>query len=146
MPGELSEEQIDHLLRTEQLGRIGCHAGGLTYIVPVSYVFDGSDIYGLSAEGMKLRMMRENPRVCFEVEQVTRWYDWRTVIVWGTFEELEGEEVERAYRLLHSRLTPLIEFESRGSATNASIPGVGARRFVLYRIRVDERTGRLERL
>ncbi|MDP9236199.1 MAG: pyridoxamine 5'-phosphate oxidase family protein [Chloroflexota bacterium] len=80
MLGELNRKEIDHLLRAEQLGRIGCHAAGVTYIVPVSYVFDGTCIYALSGEGMKLRMMRENPRVCFEVEQVKRWYNWQSVI------------------------------------------------------------------
>ena len=147
MLGELSQEQIDHLLRTEQLGRIGCHAGGVTYIVPVSYVFDGISIYALSAEGMKLRMMRENPRVCFEVEHVERWYNWQSVIAWGTFEELHDAEAERAYQLLHSRLTPLIEFESRTSAGgDAPAPGVAAEQFVLYRIRLEDRTGRFETL
>jgi nitroimidazol reductase NimA-like FMN-containing flavoprotein (pyridoxamine 5'-phosphate oxidase superfamily) len=147
MLGELSREEIDHLLRTEQLGRIGCHAGGVTYVVPVSYVFNGTHIYALSAEGMKLRMMRENPRVCFEVEHVERWYNWQTAIVWGTFEELSGQDAERAYRLIHSRLTPLIEFESRGAqAGDPPPPGVAAAQFVLYRIRVEERSGRYERL
>jgi nitroimidazol reductase NimA-like FMN-containing flavoprotein (pyridoxamine 5'-phosphate oxidase superfamily) len=147
MLGELKPEEIDQLLRTEQLGRIGCHAGGVTYVVPVSYVFNGTHIYALAVEGMKLRMMRENPRVCFEVEQVQRWYNWQTVIVWGTFEELHGYEAERAYRLLHSRLTPLIEFDSRTQAGDVSPPGAAAaNQFVLYRIRVEERTGRFERL
>jgi hypothetical protein len=145
MLGELSDAEINELLRMEQLGRIGCHAGGVTYVVPVSYVFDGAYVYALSAEGMKLRMMRENPNVCFEVEQVKRWYSWQTVIVWGTFEELHGEEAEKAHRLLHGRLTPLIEFESRpGSASGP--PGVDAQSLVMYRIRIEKRTGRFERL
>lgn len=147
MLGELKAEEIDHLLRTEQLGRIGSHSNGVTYVVPVSYVFNGTHIYALSAEGMKLRMMRENPHVCFEVEHVERWYNWQTAIVWGTFEELEGQDAERAYRLIHSRLTPLIEFESRATSRDLSPPGVAAaKQFVLYRIRVEERTGRFERL
>jgi hypothetical protein len=148
MLGELDQRAIDEVLREEQLGRIGCHAGDRTYVVPVSYVYDGTSIYALSTEGMKLHMMRENPHVCFEVEQVRRWYSWRTVIAWGTFEELHGDEAERAYSLLHERLTPLIEFESRANLAEPQFlpPGVRARQFVLYRIRVEERTGRYEHL
>ena len=116
MLGELSEREVDKVLYGEQLGRIGCHADGVTYVVPVSYVYDGTHIYALSGEGMKVRMMRKNPKVCFEVEHVERWYHWRTAIVWGTFEELRDEEAERAYHLLHTRLTPLVEFESRASS------------------------------
>jgi hypothetical protein len=84
--------------------------------------------------------------VCFEVEHVERWYNWQSAIVWGTFEELHGEDAERAYRLLHSRITPLIEFESRTNPGDAPAPGVGTKEFVLYRIRVEDRTGRFERL
>jgi nitroimidazol reductase NimA-like FMN-containing flavoprotein (pyridoxamine 5'-phosphate oxidase superfamily) len=145
MLGALNQQEIEQLLYSEHLGRIGCHAAGVTYVVPVSFVYDGAYIYALSAEGMKLRMMRENPSVCFEVEHVERWYNWRTAIVWGTFEELHGDDAERAYRLLHARLTPVVEFESR-AADQPWTPGVGAERFVLYRIKVEERTGRFERL
>jgi nitroimidazol reductase NimA-like FMN-containing flavoprotein (pyridoxamine 5'-phosphate oxidase superfamily) len=114
----------------------------------VSYVYNGTRIYALSAEGMKIRMMRENPRVCFEVEQVTSWYNWQTVIAWGNFEELHGTDAERAYRVVHSRLTPLIEFESRasGGGGRPPPPGVAAEQFVLYQIQVEELTGRFERL
>jgi nitroimidazol reductase NimA-like FMN-containing flavoprotein (pyridoxamine 5'-phosphate oxidase superfamily) len=146
MLGELTRTECDRVLRTEQLGRIGCHAGGVTYVVPVSYVYNGTHVYALSAEGMKLRMMRENPRVCFEVEAVKAWYNWQTVIAWGTFEELHGTDAERAYRVVHSRLTPLIEFESGANAGGdpRPLPGVATRQFVLYRIQVEELTGRFE--
>ena len=146
MLGQLSHLEIDQLLYSEQLGRIGCHAEGVTYVVPVSYAYDGSYVYALSAEGRKVRMMRENPRVCFEVEHVERWYHWQTAILWGTFEELNGDDAEQAYQLLHSRLTPLIEFESRAGSDRPKPPGVAADQFVLYRIKVEERSGRFERL
>jgi nitroimidazol reductase NimA-like FMN-containing flavoprotein (pyridoxamine 5'-phosphate oxidase superfamily) len=147
MIGELARAEIDELLGTEQLGRIGYQADGRTHIVPVSYVYDGESVYALSTEGAKIRAMRENPRVCFEVEHVERWYNWRSAIVWGTFEELHGDDAERAYTLIHSRFTPLIEFESRGGPSGEpSPPHVAAKQFVLYRIHVEERAGRFARL
>ncbi len=148
MLGELNNAEIDQLLRMERVGRIGCHADGVTYVVPVGYAYDGAAVHFLSAEGRKLTMMRDNPNVCFEVEQIQHWTNWKSVIAWGTFQELAGDAAERAYRLLHSTLTPLIEFETRTSATQESheAPGVAPRRLVLYRISIDERTGRYARL
>jgi nitroimidazol reductase NimA-like FMN-containing flavoprotein (pyridoxamine 5'-phosphate oxidase superfamily) len=70
MLGTLTDAQIDRLLHTESVGRIGCHAGGRPYVVPVTYVYDGSAIYGHTGDGMKVRMMRENPAVCFEVDRM----------------------------------------------------------------------------
>src|SRR5437867_2802633 len=36
--GALSEDEIDQVLRFEMVGRIGCHADGKTYVVPIIYV------------------------------------------------------------------------------------------------------------
>ena len=41
-----------------------------TYVVPVTYAYDGEAIYAHSLEGLKLALMRKNPHVCFEVEDV----------------------------------------------------------------------------
>ncbi len=37
MFGELNPEEIEQLLSAQLVGRIGCHADGTTYVVPVSY-------------------------------------------------------------------------------------------------------------
>jgi nitroimidazol reductase NimA-like FMN-containing flavoprotein (pyridoxamine 5'-phosphate oxidase superfamily) len=60
---DLTREGIDELLREEIVGRIGCHADGETYVVPVIYAYDGEAFYAYSIEGKKIRMMRENPSV-----------------------------------------------------------------------------------
>lgn len=46
MLGELNRAQIDQVLRGELVGRVGCHAGGQTYVVPITYVYDGEYVYG----------------------------------------------------------------------------------------------------
>ena len=89
MLGELTPEQINAVLFNEVVGRIGCYLEGRTYIVPITYVFDGEAVYGHSAEGLKIRMMRTNPNVCFQVDQRENLANWRSVIAWGVFEELD---------------------------------------------------------
>lgn len=56
MLGELNKGQIEQVLLSELIGRIGCYADGQTYVVPITYVYDGESIYGHSVDGMKLRM------------------------------------------------------------------------------------------
>ena len=144
---ELNDLEIDALLRTERVGRIGCHAGGITYVVPVGYAYDGDSIVTLSPEGMKLRMMRENPRVCFEVEHIEHWTNWRTVIAWGNFEELAGDAAQDARKLLHATSTPLMELELKLRASEpGQASGTAGAELVVCRIKLDERTGRCERL
>src|SRR5690348_6972714 len=64
-PARLSEAQIEEVLRSEVIGRIGCYADGKIYVAPIAYVYDGEAIYAHTGEGLKLRMLRTNPQVCF---------------------------------------------------------------------------------
>jgi nitroimidazol reductase NimA-like FMN-containing flavoprotein (pyridoxamine 5'-phosphate oxidase superfamily) len=148
MLGELTREQVEHLLHSEVVGRIGCHAEGRTYVVPVNYVYDGEFLYGHAAEGMKLRMMRANPEICFQVEHRTTLSDWQSVVAWGTFEELAGRDATRAMDLLLDRLLPLLAREAspatRDDARATLAPGTPIERLAIYRIRLRERTGRYE--
>jgi uncharacterized protein len=141
MLGTLDDEQIDQLLRSETVGRIGVHADGRTYVVPTTYVYDGDAIYGHAAEGMKIRMMRANRSVCFEVDHIGDMANWRSVIAWGTYEELGGDLGIAAMNLLRSRLAPLTSSETAGPAGRAARDGIE----VAYRIRLTERTGRFEK-
>lgn len=63
MLGELNKDQIEQVLQTQAIGRIGIHADERRYVVPVTYVFDKDSVYAHLREGLKIRMMRKNPRV-----------------------------------------------------------------------------------
>ena len=105
MIAELDRAAIDDLLRGQVVGRIGCHADGLTYVVPVIYAYDGEAFYVYTVEGRKVRMMRASPRVCFEVDEYERG-SWRSAIAQGRYEELDAEGAARALELLAARFPP----------------------------------------
>src|SRR5579863_8191037 len=100
MVGELSPAEIEAVLRENVIGRVGCHAFGSTYVVPITYAYDDRNVYAHSANGRKLAMMRENPHVCFEVDRMDDYANWRSVIAWGTFSELYGPQRQKALRVL----------------------------------------------
>ena len=131
---ELTEDEIDAFLRRQLIGRVGCHAFGRTYVVPVIYVWDGGCVYVQSIEGRKIRMMRANPEVCFEVDEYeAEDGSWRSVILDGVFEELEGTAAEAALALLVQRF-----IGRRRRATDRST----GRKPVAFRIRATNVTGR----
>jgi nitroimidazol reductase NimA-like FMN-containing flavoprotein (pyridoxamine 5'-phosphate oxidase superfamily) len=148
--GELSPTQVDHLLKTQSVGRLGCHADNRTYVIPVFYVFDGSYIYVFAREGLKVQMMRKNPEVCLQVDHLNDLSNWRSAIAWGTYEELQGEEASRAQQILRNRFASL-------TASETSVPAHGLkpsvmkngeskyRDAVLFRIKITEKTGRFEK-
>ena len=150
MLGELSPEEIEEVLRSEITGRIGCHADGRTYVVPVTYAYDQGDVYCHSPEGLKLRMMRENPAVCFEVDRIKDMGNWRSVIANGRFEELRGRDAIAAMDVLIKRFVaierpdqPHPSYVFRDS--EAEPARTDGREIVIFRIRIAEKTGRFER-
>ena len=150
MLGDLNDQEMEDLLRSETIGRLGCHAAGMTYVVPVAYVFEGGYVYSHSPEGRKIRMMRRNPEICFEVDHVVSINDWSSVIAWGPYEELSGEAARFGIDLLMKRLAK----PSLGTTGAPSYPLRWAQSrppdpegpvVIAYRIRLKRMRGRFER-
>jgi nitroimidazol reductase NimA-like FMN-containing flavoprotein (pyridoxamine 5'-phosphate oxidase superfamily) len=72
---------------------------------------DGA-LIGHSAEGMKLKMLRKGAQVCIEIDHVDDVANWRSVIGWGWFKELDGDEAERALDLLMACFVALAPSET----------------------------------
>ncbi len=150
MLGILTDEQIDSLLKSELVGRLGCCVNNQPYIVPVAYAYDGDYIYGHTREGKKIDILRKNPLTCFQVDSFDDMANWRSTVINGEFEELKGnsKEHENALRLLTSRLMPFKNGES-------SLPKFGMEKLpnlirpninlVTYRIKILERSGKFEK-
>ena len=58
------------------------HDAGRADVDPITYAYHDGAVYGHSTEGQKLHMMRADPYVCFEVEQIDDLANWRSVIAW----------------------------------------------------------------
>jgi len=147
--GQLSSNETERLLLHNIIGRIGCNDGVRNYVVPVNYIYDGHFIYGHSVEGMKTAMMRKNPSVCFQTDEVIDLDCWKSVIAWGTYSEIEDELekqavmnqfVSKALRLKVSKpvITPELSDNRMVSNRNKAL------KFILFRIEVLEKTGRYE--
>lgn len=149
MFGILNPEEIEQVLLHQGVGRLGCHAQDITYVVPVSYAYDGKFIYGRSFEGMKINMMREDPKVCFQVDIMNNMADWQSVIVWGIYEELKHTtERNEALQKLMDRHLPLLSSETTHlSPVWPFVPhDIGEIKGIVFRILITKKTGRFEKL
>jgi uncharacterized protein len=91
--------------------------------------------------GRKLTLVRADPEVCFEVEDVRGLSDWRSVVARGRFEELHGPAADAALDLLAARFAPPgtdrpgpVRSHGHGTSTPP----------VLFRIRLLSCSGRFE--
>ena len=147
MIGNLSEIEIDKLLKNEVVGRIGCSLDGKVYIVPISYAFEGNSIYAHTFEGLKVDAMRKNPEVCFEVDDIKNMGNWQSVIAWGTYEEIvDKEECKAALQLLLNRHLPVISsitthLGKNWPFTSNDLDNIEG---IIFRIKLSTRTGKYE--
>ncbi len=148
MLGKLNRTQIDNLIYSQVVARIGCSAENKVYVVPITYAYDGKYIYGHTIEGMKTQMMRHNPEVCVEVDDIVNMANWQSAIVWGTYEELQGREADEVLQTLVNRIHPLMSSDTvrpvhgLEKAHSTFKPNT---RMVVFRIEVKEATGRFEK-
>ena len=139
---ELSERDCFEVLGRGTLGRLGCARHDQPYVVPIHFSFDPDRrcLYAFSAIGQKIEWMRDNPKVCLEVEEIADSQQWTTVVVMGQYLEIqrtpEDAEVRRRAELL---------FEERqewwlpaAGRTKAGEHGA----VVIYSIVIDRITGR----
>lgn len=134
---KLGDKDSLAILREGTLGRLGCIALGWPYVVPVNYFFDGTDFYLHTLPGKKLDALRANPRVCLQVDEIKNSYNWRSVIAYGTFEEISNAETQenvliRLYRRF-PHMTPVESWLVEG-----------AKGTIVFRIKVEEITGMAE--
>jgi nitroimidazol reductase NimA-like FMN-containing flavoprotein (pyridoxamine 5'-phosphate oxidase superfamily) len=144
----LTAPQIESLLESQLVGRLACHAGGRTYVVPMSYAYDGTYIYAHAQEGMKVDMMRKNPEVCFQVDKMENMANWQSAIVWGTFEELPDKDERRiALQKLLDRVLPVISSQTTHLSPDWPFPpgDINSIKGVVFRIKIREKTGRAEK-
>ncbi|HLC35578.1 MAG TPA: pyridoxamine 5'-phosphate oxidase family protein [Anaerolineales bacterium] len=92
--------QIDRIIRSSQVIRLGLAMADEPYIVPLAFGYDGDALYFHTArDGRKLDFLARNPRVCFEFEtnvsllredaNPCRWsFAFESVIGYGRADEL----------------------------------------------------------
>lgn len=148
MQGELKNTEIEDLLLSNYIGRIGCNSKGKTYVVPISYAYADNNIYAHTFDGLKVSMMRENPQVCFQVDKMHGIADWESVIVWGNYEEITDKKKRiSALKILSERHLPhnaseTVKLSSEWPFAPKNFDSIDG---IVFKISIKEKTGRFEK-
>jgi uncharacterized protein len=149
MVGELTQKETKDFFSQKNFGHLGCNDGSRMYIVPISYIYFEDHILCHSHAGMKIDIMRKNPSVCFEVDEVKDYTHWKSLIAWGKYEEITDEkEIENAERQFANRsLNIKFSFSSRPTAEISDdhrIERPAMSELIFYKIKFTEITSRYE--
>lgn len=92
---EMSKGECFRVLAGARLARLACAHDNQPYVVPVylSYYAATGCLYGFTTLGQKIEWMRTNPLVCVEVDEMTAYNQWVSVIAMGSYEELTSTSV-----------------------------------------------------
>jgi len=132
----LSEVESRDLIAGGKIGRLGCVDNGEPYVVPINYVFEDGSIYSHSLPGRKIDAMRAHPRACLQLDEIRSDFEWRSVIAFGTFEEIRVPNDRRSILGKLLARFPLLTPVESSMAKDAGAPDS-----VVFRIIVDRITG-----
>ena len=147
MFGILKDAEINEVLKRQLTGRIACTRENLPYITPISYAFDGDYIYCHSEEGKKIDIMRHNPKICFQADEMKDMANWKSVIIEGEYEEiLDSPERTRAMQILLNRYLPMISSVTTHLGDHWPFHPEHEKdiKGIIFRIRILNRSGRYE--
>lgn len=142
MLGDLTKREMIDFLNRRVYGRLACSNEAETYVIPVNYIFSKDAIYAHSGHGKKITMMRKNPNVCFLVDDIADTFTWRSVVIRGKYNELEGEERQQAMQGIIHKIMPLTYKPSQ--EPSHGIAEEDRSSIVVYRIDIIDITGRFE--
>lgn len=140
---ELTPAECREVLGRATYGRLGCSRHDQPYVVPFVFQFDpsGTCLYSISTVGQKIHWMRENPKVCVEVDEVVDQLRWMSVLAMGRYEEIHDAQHDQDLRRQADDL-----FKHR---SNWWLPALGKLASgeerpspVVFRIVIDKLTGR----
>lgn len=142
---EITEKkEIEEIVKKATICRVGLSVRGEPYVFPVNYGYQTDCLYFHSAkDGQKIEMMKENPRVCFQMDTDVEILpadiacDWsikyRSVIGFGKAELLDSpEEKKHALKTIMSQYS-----DQEYSFTEESLESV-----CIVCIRIERMTGK----
>jgi uncharacterized protein len=98
----LSQQECSELLQCVSIGRLACSLNDQPYVVPVAFSYEPDCIYIFSTVGKKIEWMRKNPKVCLQADEIGNRSNWTSVIVTGTYLELNVPQYH-TYQREHAR-------------------------------------------
>ena len=84
----ISKQECRELLERVSVGRLACSLDNTPYVVPVCFAYEPDQIYVFSTLGKKIEWLRENPKICLQVDEIGSRSNWTSVVIDGTYLEL----------------------------------------------------------
>lgn len=143
----IEKQECLKILNDNYIGHLAYVYKGLPFVIPITYYYDKKRItvIGYTGEGHKTKALRKNNSVALEVAEIESINNWKSILIQGAFEELEGPDAKYELHKFSLGVKELItEKENKeihfipqlsGKTNPEAIP-------IVYRINIQEITGK----
>lgn len=135
---EMSRDEIEAMLRRNRVGRLAFSLHDRVDVQPLHYIYERGWLYGRTSEGDKITALKHNQWVAFEVDEITDLFDWRSIVIHGSFWIMHPRGSPRAEELW-TKAAELVSKIVPGALTDTDPV---AFRHTLFRIAVSDVRGR----
>jgi nitroimidazol reductase NimA-like FMN-containing flavoprotein (pyridoxamine 5'-phosphate oxidase superfamily) len=136
---EMSHAECEALLERNHVGRVAYAFHDRVDIRPVHYVYADGWLHGRTGGGEKILTVRHSPWIAFEVDEVNGVFDWQSVVVHGTMHLPDSEGSATDQHAFVQTLEAIRTIVPEALDQDDPTP----ERLLLFRVHVDEMTGRI---
>jgi nitroimidazol reductase NimA-like FMN-containing flavoprotein (pyridoxamine 5'-phosphate oxidase superfamily) len=135
---DLSREEVEEMIIRNRVGRLAFAFHDRVDIQPIHYIYERGWLYGRTSEGEKIYTLKHNQWIAFEIDEVNELFDWRSVVVHGSFWIIHPQGSSRAEELW-AKAAKLVAQIVPGALTENDPVSF---RHTLFRIAVGDAQGR----
>jgi nitroimidazol reductase NimA-like FMN-containing flavoprotein (pyridoxamine 5'-phosphate oxidase superfamily) len=135
---DMARDEIEAMLLRNRVGRLAFAFYDRVDIQPIHYIYERGWLYGRTSEGDKIAALKHYQWVAFEVDEVTDLFDWRSIVIHGSFWIMNPRGSPRAEELW-TKAADLVSKIVPGALTENDPV---AFRHTLFRIAVNDVRGR----
>ena len=135
-------EKIERLLKKSIVCRLGINHGKTPYIIPLSFGYRDKTLYFHSGpKGKKLNLLKTDPNVCFECDQVSQVMEADNPCSWDfEYQSAIGSGKAVFIEDTEDKIKALKAIVSQYTDKQMDIPKAQAKATVVFKVEIDQVT------
>ncbi len=132
-------EKIEALIKKSFVCRLGINHGKTPYVIPLSFGYYDNTLYFHSgAKGQKLNLLKNDPHVCFEFDQITEVTEAKNPCSWDIkYQSIIGNGKAVFIENTQDKIKALRVIISQYTERQMNIPETQAKAIVVFQVVID---------
>jgi len=137
-------KEIEKILKESHVCRLAMVDGDKPYLVPMNFGYHDECLFFHSAkQGRKIDLLKKNPNVCFEFDQLIKFKKAKKACDWGLeYKSIIGSGRAEVLDNLDEKIDALNIIMSQYSDRTFEYPGEMLEKTIVIKVQIDSMTGK----